>query len=235
MGNGHGKYIGFQIKENENITILSKGQNLRKTLLFQAAGTPYNERYNYIVEDNASLDLCFVVMPEVNATISITIDIQGELSDVNLSGIYICNNNEQVTFNIIVHHRKGNNISKQLFNGIVAGNAKCSFKGTIIVAPDAQKVEAYQENRNMQLSDNASIKTEPQLEIYADDVKCSHGATLGKLNQEELFYMRSRGIPEHEAKVLQMLSFVSPVISKIAGDEDKLIHAIEDAIRKITT
>ena len=99
--------------------------------------------------------------------------------------------------------------------GIAGGKSKVRFDGRIIVAPDAQQIEAYQENHNIVLSEDARVETKPQLEIYADDVKCSHGATVGKLSEEEQFYMRSRGIPESEAKVLQMISFLSPVLSRL--------------------
>ena len=98
---------------------------------------------------------------------------------------------------------------------INAGEAKCGFFGKIVIAPDAQRTEAFQENHNILLSDTARVNTKPRLEIYADDVKCSHGATVGKLNEDEQFYMRSRGIPEDEAKVLQMISFVAPVLETI--------------------
>ena len=99
------------------------------------------------------------------------------------------------------------------------------------MAQDAQKTEAYQENHNIVLSDEALVNTKPQLEIYADDVKCSHGATVGKLNEDERFYMRSRGIPEEEAKVLQMISFVAPVI--VGLDDEILATRIENAIRSL--
>ena len=101
------------------------------------------------------------------------------------------------------------------------------FHGVIVVAPDAQQTEAYQENHNIVLTDQARVETRPQLEIYADDVKCSHGATVGQLNEDELFYMRSRGIPEKEAKTLQMLSFLSPVIPEGRAEE------IESAVRSL--
>ena len=91
-----------------------------------------------------------------------------------------------------------------------------------MVAPDAQQTEAYQENHNIVLTPEAKVETKPQLEIYADDVKCSHGATVGQLNEDELFYMRSRGIPEKESKTLQMLSFLSPVIPE--GREEDIYH-----------
>ena len=95
------------------------------------------------------------------------------------------------------------------------------------VAQDAQKTEAFQENHSLLLSEGAVTETRPQLEIYADDVKCSHGATTGFLNPDELFYMRSRGIPEKEARTLQMLSFLAPVIPEGRGAE------IEEAVRKL--
>jgi len=103
-----------------------------------------------------------------------------------------------------------------------------TFEGRIIVAPDAQKTEAYQENHNIVLSDAAHVETTPQLEIYADDVKCSHGATTGRLDEEALFYMRTRGVPEQEAKVLQIISFLSPVTAAL--DEDRR-REIENQIR----
>ena len=93
--------------------------------------------------------------------------------------------------------------------------------------PGAGQTQAYQEDHNLLLSDEARIETLPQLEIYADDVQCSHGATVGRLNEDEQFYMRSRGIPEAEAKVLQILSFAAPVT---AGDE-ALAAQVEDAVR----
>ena len=98
---------------------------------------------------------------------------------------------------------------------------------------DAQVTEAYQENHNLLLSDTAKVDTMPQLEIYADDVKCSHGATIGKLNEDEQFYMRSRGIPESEAKVLQMVSFISPVLDILPDGEEKtrLASYVEHCVR----
>ena len=130
-----------------------------------------------------------------------------------------------------MHHRVEGCTSHQLFNGLASGQSKCAFFGKIIVAPDAQKTEAYQENHNIVLSEEARVNTKPRLEIYADDVKCSHGATVGKLNEDEQFYMRSRGIPEDEAKVLQMISFVAPVLEGL--EDEALASSIESAIRSL--
>ena len=102
-----------------------------------------------------------------------------------------------------------------------------------IVAQDAQRTEAYQENHNILLSDGAKVDTKPQLEIYADDVKCSHGATIGRLNEEEQFYMRSRGISLEDAKVLQMISFIAPVLENIEDEAEReaIAQQFEDAVR----
>ena len=126
-----------------------------------------------------------------------------------------------ISARVELFHRVHHCTSRQLFKGIVSGTARAGFYGRIVVDPDAQVTEAYQENHNLLLSDTAKADTQPQLEIYADDVKCSHGATIGKLNEEEQFYMRSRGIPESEAKVLQMVSFISSVLEILPEGEDR--------------
>ena len=193
---------------------------------------------NIEVGADATLDLTVIVLPGVSARIPLTIDLTGAHSEVRLSGIYLCSGHDNVTFDITMHHRTGDCRSWQTFNGLASGEAKCGFFGKIVIAPDAQRTEAFQENHNILLSDTARVNTKPRLEIYADDVKCSHGATVGKLNEDEQFYMRSRGIPEDEAKVLQMISFVAPILETIpeeATDGDLSRSAVtglvESAIR----
>ena len=165
----------------------------------------------YTVGAGEKLELTFVVLPGESRDIDVAIDLVGEGAEVSLKGLYLCGGDERVNFRILMHHRAPGCVSRQLFNGIAGGSSRVAFEGRIIVAPDAQKTEAYQENHNIVLSDQAHAETMPQLEIYADDVKCSHGATVGRLDEEALFYMRTRGVPEKDAKVLQMLSFLSPV------------------------
>ena len=170
-----------------------------------------NLRPDYTVGAGEQLELTFVVLPGESRDIDVAIDLVGEGAEVSLKGLYLCGGDERVNFRILMHHRAPGCVSRQLFNGIAGGSSRVTFEGRIIVAPDAQKTEAYQENHNIVLSDQAHAETMPQLEIYADDVKCSHGATVGRLDEEALFYMRTRGVPEKDAKVLQMLSFLSPV------------------------
>ena len=105
--------------------------------------------------------------------------------------------------------------SNQLFKGILDDDATGSFNGKIHVSKDAQKTQAYQKNNNILLSPAARMNTKPHLEIYADDVKCSHGATIGQLDREAMFYLRSRGIGEKEARHLLMYAFANEIVSKI--------------------
>jgi Fe-S cluster assembly protein SufD len=172
---------------------------------------PSEAKESYSVGAGEKLELTFVVLPGESRDINVTIDLVGEGAEVHLKGLYLCGGDERVNFRILMHHRVPGCVSRQLFNGIAGGSSRVTFDGRIIVAPDAQQTEAYQENHNILLSEGAHVETTPQLEIYADDVKCSHGATIGRLDEEALFYMRTRGVPEQEARVLQMLSFLAPV------------------------
>lgn len=191
---------------------------------------PSGAKESYVVGAGEKLELTFVVLPGESRDIDVAVDLVGEGAEVTLKGLYLCGGDERVNFRILMHHRVPGCVSHQLFNGLAGGSARVSFDGRIIVAPDAQQTEAYQENHNILLSDTAHVDTTPQLEIYADDVKCSHGATIGQLDEDALFYMRTRGVPEKEAKVLQMISFLSPVT--VGLDEGKQ-REIEDRIRSL--
>ena len=178
-----------------------------------------SEESKHLVQAGERLELSFVVLPGESKDINVYVDLVGEGAELDLKAMYITRGEEKVNFNILVHHRVPGCRSTQLVKGIAGGNSNVTFNGTIVVAPDAQKTEAFQENHNILLSELAKVETRPQLEIYADDVKCSHGATIGRLNEDELFYMRSRGIPRQEAEALQMLSFLSPVIPEDRREE----------------
>ena len=167
------------------------------------------------LNDGEQLRWTFVILPGVSACVDVDIDLCSPGSSADLAGLYLCPADEEVRLDVAVRHQCGGCRSSQLFKGIVGGSAKASFDGLIYVKRDAQKTKAYQENHTILLSDKALVETRPQLEIYADDVECSHGATTGFLNADEEFYMRSRGIPQDEARRLQMISFLSPVLSRL--------------------
>ena len=181
----------------------------------------------YQVQSGEKLELQYVILPGESRDLEITVDLAGAGAQAQVKVLYLCRADEKVRIRVVMHHLAPECHSTQLINGIAGGRADVRFDGTIVVAPGAQNTEAYQENHNIVLTQEAKEVTKPQLEIYADDVKCSHGATVGQLNADELFYMRSRGIPEAEARTLQMLSFLSPVIP--AGREEE----IESAVRSL--
>ena len=186
------------------------------------------------VEAGQRTDMVLVVMPGISCDVALDVTLAGEGAEANISGAYVCGGEEKVRIAVDMHHAVPHCNSRQLFKGIAGGNSRVDFYGKIIVAQDAQRTEAYQENHNILLSDDARVDTKPQLEIYADDVKCSHGATIGRLNEEEQFYMRSRGITLEDAKVLQMISFLAPVLEAIPESERESIAAqIETSIRNI--
>ena len=179
-------------------------------------------------------DMVLLVMPGVSCDVKLDVRLAGEGAEANIYGAYVCGGEEKVKISVDMHHDLPHCNSRQLFKGIAGGTSRVDFYGKIIVAQDAQRTEAYQENHNILLSDGAKVDTKPQLEIYADDVKCSHGATIGRLNEEEQFYMRSRGITLEDAKVLQMISFIAPVLEHLPEAEHEAVASqMEDAIREI--
>ena len=187
-----------------------------------------------VVERDACIDMVLLVMPGVSCDVKLDVRLAGEGAEASIYGAYVCGGDERVKISVDMHHDLPHCNSRQLFKGIAGGTSRVDFYGKIIVAQDAQRTEAYQENHNILLTDGAKVDTKPQLEIYADDVKCSHGATIGRLNEEEQFYMRSRGISLEDAKVLQMISFIAPVLENIPeADREDVAAQFEDAIRNI--
>ena len=141
--------------------------------------------------------------------------LDGDGCDCTLNGLYVPAGTQHVDNNLRVEHRKPHGNSREHFKGILDDSARGVFTGRIIVYKDAQKTDAKQTNRNLLLSDNASVDTKPQLEILADDVKCTHGATIGQLDVEALFYLRARGIGADAARSLLVFAFANESLEKI--------------------
>jgi len=144
--------------------------------------------------------------------------LDGEDIEVVLNGVYITNGDQLADHHMIVDHARPNCASHEYFNGILAGKSKGVFHGRILVRPDAQKTDAKQTNKNLLLSDEASADAKPQLEIYADDVKCTHGATIGQLNDESIYYLRSRGIGLESARRMLIHAFAGEIIDRVKHD-----------------
>lgn len=151
----------------------------------------------------------------------------GERIDSTLKGVTIIGDKQHVDHNTLVHHIEPNCESHQDYKGIFGDSATGVFNGKVVVEKEAQKTNAFQANNNLLVNDKATINTKPQLEIFADDVKCSHGCTIGQLDESALFYLRSRGIPEKEARALLMYAFANNVLESVKIPElKKRINAL---------
>ena len=170
----------------------------------------------------------FVVPRGVSGSFEVVYELAGEGVELDLTGVYACCGEQKVDFRITVRHLCAGCVSHQLFKGLAEDEARVKFEGLVYVAAGAEKTEALQENHSLLLSENAFVQSSPQLEIYADDVVCSHGATVGSLDENEQFYMRSRGISLEEARRLQILSFLSPVLEGLP--EKKIITIFASAL-----
>lgn len=170
------------------------------------------------LEAGGRLGLTFIALPGTVARLALEVEIAGPGCDVDIAGAYVCGGEDDFRMNILVRHMSGGSSSRQLVKGLAGDGSRVEFDGLIYIAPDAQKTEAHQESHSILLSPEAKVEARPQLEIYADDVICSHGCTSGFLNAEEEFYMRSRGIPEEVAKQLQKLAFLAPVMQRLPED-----------------
>ncbi|NNL02940.1 MAG: Fe-S cluster assembly protein SufD [Eudoraea sp.] len=146
----------------------------------------------------------------------------GEYIDSTMKGVTILGEKQHVDHHTLVHHKEPNCESHQDYKGIYGAKSVGVFNGKIIVDKIAQKTNAFQQNNNILISDKATINTKPQLEIFADDVKCSHGCTIGQLDEEALFYLQTRGIPKKEAAALLMYAFANNVLESVRIPELKL-------------
>ena len=229
-----GHYIDEPVISGEDVLCIGEGKSFSQFFLLNGNKNrlPFK---GLSLASGAVAELCLIIMPETDAELSLTVDIIGEGAEANIAVAYLCGASEKVSISTDIRHRVPGCVSNQLIKGLAGGSSHAFFNGRIVVAPDAQKTEAYQANHNIILTDKARVDTKPQLEIYADDVRCSHGATIGALNLDERFYMRSRGITEEEAKLLQIISFISPVLEKIPESEDKesLTLKVTEAIKNL--
>ncbi|GAA4306014.1 Fe-S cluster assembly protein SufD [Compostibacter hankyongensis] len=164
---------------------------------------------------------------------NLNFSMKGKSCSSILNGLYLLHDEQFLDNHTRVDHARPECFSDQLYKGIMDDKSTGVFNGKIYVHPDAQQTNAYQRNVNILLSDDAAINTKPQLEIYADDVRCTHGATTGYLNEEAIFYLRSRGIGEEEARLLMMNAFAGEIVEKlnIAALKEPLTRLIADKLR----
>ena len=229
------------VDENSHLQIIERHQSLTANPVLTNSVTELNKRaivdYYKVQNDDLSaslIDNTFIKQKQESICTVHTFSFggkltrnnlhfyqQGERIDSTLKGITIIGDKQHVDHNTLVHHAEPNCESHQDYKGVFGENSTGVFNGKIVVDKKAQKTNAFQSNKNILISDKASINTKPQLEIFADDVKCSHGCTIGQLDENAMFYMRSRGIPEKEAKALLMYAFSNNVLNSVKIPEIK--------------
>lgn len=239
-----GKNSKLKIIET-NITIHDR-KNLINTFTDIVAGENSNIEYYRIQNDNSNTFHFSKILTEQKryseftsyaittggAIVRNNIDciLSGEGCNCNLFGVYITSGKEHVDNHTLIDHAKPNCTSNEFYKGILYDKSRAVFNGKVLVRHDAQKTNAYQSNKNILLSYDAVVDTKPQLEIFADDVKCSHGATVGQLDEESVFYLRSRGLDEKTAKQILIEAFSYDIIEKIPNFQIK--NYINSFIRK---
>jgi Fe-S cluster assembly protein SufD len=174
---------------------------VQRTHVYQAGGSTYS---NYL----------FSLSGQIIRN-NLHLSLQGEHTEAKLYGLYLAQDHTHIDNHTLVDHQVPNCQSNQLYKGVLGGSATGVFNGKIYVRPQAQKTNAYQQNRNLLLSDKATMNTKPQLEIWADDVKCSHGCTIGQLDEGQLFYLRARGIGPEASKAMMVYAFASEIVEKV--------------------
>ena len=226
-----------EIKIIEIIQDLSESTTLVNHFTHVSCNKNTNVEYNKIQnnsKDSSLIDSMYIFQKqdsvcEVNTLIfggsfirnNLNFEQNGSNCESNMNGISLLDGTQFADNHTFVDHKIAHCRSNEMYKGIYLGNSKGVFNGKIMVRQDAQKIDAFQSNNNLLLSDNSTIDSKPQLEIYADDVKCSHGCTIGQLDEEALFYMRSRGIGVSEAKAVLTYAFASEVIENLSIPELK--------------
>jgi Fe-S cluster assembly protein SufD len=160
--------------------------------------------------------------------------LDGEGIESHMYGLYLLSGDTLADNHTVADHRKPNSFSNEMYKGIMEGNSKGVFNGKIFVRPQAQKTNAFQANRNILIGDKSTVNTKPQLEIWADDVKCSHGCTSGQLDEEAVFYLRSRGISKETAQAMMLYAFAGEVLENVKHPQIKeyLDTAISERLHK---
>ena len=231
------------VEENAHVQIIERHQSLTSNAVLSNVVTEIYADKNATVdvykiqndEINASLVDNSYINQKTNSVVSVhTFSFGGNITRNNLNfyqngehidsilkGITIIEGKQHVDHHTLVHHIEPNCESHQDYKGIFDERSTGVFNGKVIVNKEAQKTNAYQQNNNVLISDKATINAKPQLEIFADDVKCSHGCTIGQLDDDALFYMQQRGIPKKEGKALLMFAFANTVLESVKIPEVK--------------
>lgn len=231
---GEGKYLCNAVTE---VVVQDGGQVAHVSLVDDSKEGFHVARIEAdLARDARFTSHCIAIGGALNRT-EVHAKLKGENSEASLRGLYCLTGKEHADHHTSVEHVAPHTRSAELFKGVLDERSRGVFTGKIVIRPDAQKVESEQTNNNLLISDEAVVETRPQLEIYADDVKASHGATIGRLDADKLFYMRARGLDEAEAKRLLTYAFAGEPVDDVRNEtlRDLLAAAIQGKVTKLHT
>ena len=231
----------FMLREGAGYSIMPDVEHLRVEMAagarlwlyrLQGVNTPGRHLTEMAVtmQEEAQLDMCTVTLGGGHVRNNAVVRMQGEGCRCEANGLYLIDREQQCDNYIFVEHAKPRCTSRELYKGIIDDSARARFNGHVLVQDGAVKTEAYQTNRNILLTDKAHVDTRPFLEIYNDDVKCSHGSTIGQLDEQAMFYLMTRGIRYKTAITMLSYAFCDEVIRGIAIES--LRDAVGDMVKK---
>ncbi|MGN0061474.1 MAG: SufD family Fe-S cluster assembly protein [Alloprevotella sp.] len=233
-GTSSAKFLQFSPGTDEIHLVLEENAELAATALLNIPpGTSHCLRLTVEQLAGSRLNIVAFTMRGGNFRADLHIRLLGKGAEARIAGAVIADGDETVEKNILVEHAAEGCSSDMLYKQILTGESSGLIEGKVLVQPGAQQTTSQQTFGNLLLSDTARVQSRPMLEIYADDVKCNHGATIGKLDDAALFYMRQRGIPEVEARLLLQHAFVNDILQRVGNEElrEKLSHLIEHRFR----
>ena len=231
----------FMLRDDGGYRLVDDVENLHvdvaegaRLLLYRLQGmnTPASHitQLDIAMHADAALSMCTVTLGGGHVRNNVVVRMQGQGCTCQADGLYLVDREQQCDNYIFVEHAMPHCSSRELYKGIVDDAARARFNGHVLVQDGAVKTEAYQTNRNILLTDKAHVDTRPFLEIYNDDVKCSHGSTIGQLDEQAMFYLMTRGIGRRTAVTMLSYAFCDEVIRTIAIDE--LRDAVGDMVKK---
>ncbi len=231
----------FMLREGQGYHIMPDAENLRieveegarlKLYRLQGVNTPARHitDLNITLRQDAQLEMCTITLGGGHVRNNVVVRMKGEGCSCEANGLYLIDREQQCDNYIFVEHAMPHCQSRELYKGIVDDAARARFNGHVLVQDGAVKTEAYMTNRNILLTDKAHVDTRPFLEIYNDDVKCSHGSTIGQLDEQAMFYLMTRGISQRTAITMLSYAFCDEVIRGIAIEP--LRDAVGDMVKK---
>lgn len=224
---------GYTVAPDVPNLVVEVGEGAR-LMLYRLQGVNTPQRHltetHITMQRDAHLDMCTVTLGGGHVRNNVIVRMQGEGCELQAGGLYLMDREQECDNYIFVEHAKPHCTSRELYKGILDDAARARFNGHVLVQDGAVKTEAYQTNRNILLTDKAHVDTRPFLEIYNDDVKCSHGSTIGQLDEQAKFYLQTRGISERTAITMLSYAFCDEVIRGIAIES--LRDAVGDMVKK---